>query len=92
MTSKDIERRVQSRAADRCEYCQMHPSLQGATFHVEHVVPRSKGGATTLDNLAWACLSCNLRKSNRTEIEDPQTNETVTFFNPRENQWADHFR
>ena len=37
-------RLVSTRAGDRCEYCRMHQSLQGATFHVEHIVPRSRGG------------------------------------------------
>jgi len=36
----------------------MHESLQGATFHVEHIVPRSAGGSDTMDNLALACPSC----------------------------------
>lgn len=33
----------------------MHQSLQGATFHIEHIVPHTKGGAETLANLALAC-------------------------------------
>ena len=44
---------VRSRAGNRCEYCQMHQSLQGATFHVEHISPRASGGLSTPDNLAW---------------------------------------
>jgi 5-methylcytosine-specific restriction endonuclease McrA len=68
MTSRrDLEQQVEARAAGRCEYCRMHQSLQGATFHVEHIVPRSRGGPAQLDNLAWACPSCNLRKANRAE-------------------------
>ena len=43
---------VRSRAGDRCEYCRMHQSLQGATFHVEHVRPASAGGPSSPDNLA----------------------------------------
>lgn len=42
--SVEIGRAVEGRAEGRCEYCRMHHSLQGATFHVEHVVPRCKGG------------------------------------------------
>ena len=30
---------VKTRARGRCEYCQMSQSLQGATFHFDHVVP-----------------------------------------------------
>ena len=33
----DLLELVRARAGDRCEYCRMHQSLQGATFHVEHV-------------------------------------------------------
>ncbi len=92
MISTSIERQVQSRAADRCEYCRMHQSLQGATFHVEHVVPKSHGGESKLDNLAWACPGCNLRKSDRVKIPDPQTGKVASLFNPRVDGWNDHFR
>lgn len=74
MTSRrDIARQAEDRAGGRCEYCRMHQSLQGATFHLEHVVPHSRGGDAQLDNLAWACPSCNLHKSNRVESVDPET-------------------
>ena len=63
MTSwSEIGREVEHRAAGRCEYCRMHQSLQGATFHVEHVIPRCLGGTSEFGNLAWACPSCNLHK------------------------------
>jgi hypothetical protein len=70
----------------------MHQSLQGATFHVEHVIPRSRGGATVLDNLAWACPGCNLGKSDRVEASDPQTGRAAPLFHPRTERWEDHFR
>lgn len=91
-----IERRlaalIERRAAARCEYCRMHQSLQGATFHIEHIVPRSRGGETVLENLAWACPTCNLHKSDRIDIPDPQTGQIVALFNPRTERWNDHFR
>lgn len=89
---REIERVVQSRAGERCEYCRMHQSLQGATFHLEHVIPRSRGGTSDLDNLAWACPGCNLHKADRVEGADPDTSRAVPLFNPRRDQWADHFR
>ncbi len=69
----------------------MHQSLQGATFHVEHVRPRSKGGASDLANLAWSCPGCNLYKSSRTTAVDPATGTPVSLFDPRTDVWADHF-
>jgi HNH endonuclease len=91
MTSRrDIQRHVETRAAGRCEYCRMHQSLQGATFHVEHVVPQSRGGHFQHDNLAWACPSCNLHKANRVEVVDPDTGDQVPLFNPRADPWDEH--
>ena len=69
----------------------MHQALQGATFHVEHILPQSAGGADALDNLALACPSCNLAKSNRIALTLPDTGRSIPFFNPRINRWADHF-
>jgi len=93
MTSwSETVRLVEERAGQRCEYCRMHQALQGATFHVEHVIPRSQGGYSEPDNLAWACPSCNLHKSDRTEVQDPDSNLLVPLFNPRRDQWSQHFR
>ena len=91
MSRRERERYVEARADGRCEYCRMHQSLQGATFHVEHVVPRSRGGYSQLDNLAWACPSCNLHKANRIESVDPVTGNQVLLFNPRSDNWEAHF-
>lgn len=80
-----------ARAGGRCEYCQMHQSLQGATFHIEHIVPRVLGGSTNPDNLALACPSCNLHKSDRTSASSSPNGEVIPLFNPRLNDWHDHF-
>ena len=87
-----LARAVRSRAHGRCQYCLMHESLQGATFHVEHVIPRSKGGESTLENLALACPGCNLQKADKTTAPDPLTDEHVDLFHPLQQQWSEHFR
>ena len=93
MTSWDeIQREVEQRAKERCEYCGMHQALQGATFHVEHVIPRCRSGESNLENLAWACPGCNLRKSDRVEAPDPQTGAVARLFDPRVDRWGDHFQ
>jgi 5-methylcytosine-specific restriction endonuclease McrA len=43
-----------------CQYCGCKDDL---TF--DHVLPRSKGGRTTWENVVTACAPCNLRKSDR---------------------------
>lgn len=53
----------------RCRYCGMSAE-DGAVLHADHVVPRSKGGPTTLDNLVAACMDCNIGKSNKMLPDD----------------------
>ena len=89
---QETVRQVEARGGRRCEYCRMHQELQGATFHVEHIIPTSEKGTDELHNLAWACPGCNLKKSNRVQLEDPVNGERVPVFNPRSHSWPDHFR
>ncbi len=41
--------------------------------------------------MALACHRCNERHYNFTTGLDPQTNQEVPLFNPRQQQWSDHF-
>jgi hypothetical protein len=82
---------VRERAGGRCQYCLMDQSLQGASFHIEHIIPLCKGGATELANLALACPSCNLHKADRTTAIDPQSGDPAPLFNPAQQRWSDHF-
>lgn len=82
---------VKARANDRCEYCQMSQFLQGATFHFDHIKPLTCGGSTTPENLALACPSCNLHKSDRSHAVDPETGLSYRLYQPRTQIWSDHF-
>lgn len=82
---------VSTRAGSRCEYCRMSQSLQGATFHLEHILPRTCGGGTTPENLALSCPSCNLHKSDRSHATDPETGLSAPLYHPRQQLWSDHF-
>jgi hypothetical protein len=86
-----LRRLVIQRSGDRCEYCGLSQAGQVATFHVDHIVPEISGGATTSGNLALACVSCSLRKGARQQLEDPETGEVVSIFNPRQQIWKEHF-
>lgn len=90
LTKAELQRLVEDRAHHRCEYCQMHQSLQGASFHIEHIMPVSLGGTDDPNNLAWACPGCNLKKSNRVVTIDPATGAEVRLFHPRHDRWEDH--
>ena len=43
------------------------------------------------DNLALACQRCNGYRYNFTTGIDPQTQEIIPLFNPRQQNWSDHF-
>ncbi len=45
----------------RCAYC---GELSGA-LHIDHKIPKSKGGTNSLDNLYPACSNCNCFKSDK---------------------------
>ena len=46
-----------------CQYCSERHPAHDLTF--DHVVPRSRGGRTTWDNVVTACRRCNTRKGSR---------------------------
>ncbi|HNS19328.1 MAG TPA: HNH endonuclease [Sedimentisphaerales bacterium] len=49
----------------RCRQCGASPATNlGVELHVDHVIPWSAGGETTIDNLQTLCKDCNLGKSN----------------------------
>ncbi len=87
---RGLRRRVAERARWRCEYCLSPAAFSTQPFEADHVIPRSKGGPTTVDNLALAC-GCNCYKGDRTHAHDPQTRRSVPLFNPRRQRWARHF-
>jgi HNH endonuclease len=85
--------REQVRQTDRaqCCYCQTQEANSGIPLSFDHILPRSKGGETTFDNLCLACRACNEFKSNSTEGINLLTGVKVDLFNPRSQKWADHF-
>jgi 5-methylcytosine-specific restriction endonuclease McrA len=84
--------RVRERAGNQCEYCQLHQNDSPlATLHVEHIIPKKHGGLDDFDNLALACIDCNLHKGPNLTGIDPETNEVTALFHPRRQRWQDHF-
>jgi hypothetical protein len=56
--------KVLSRDNFRCVFCGKSPATDiGTKLHIDHVVPFSKGGTNTLENLQTLCEDCNLGKS-----------------------------
>jgi len=59
---KAAKKWVMENRGPRCAYCRRKVTRANAT--IDHIVPFSRGGTNHLDNLAFACLQCNLLKGN----------------------------
>jgi 5-methylcytosine-specific restriction endonuclease McrA len=60
-------RNIFLRDENRCQYCGKRFSSH--QLSLDHVIPRSRGGQTTWENIVCACLNCNVRKGGRTPEE-----------------------
>ncbi len=73
---------IMKRDGNRCLYCGSNHNLT-----IDHVLPRSRGGRDTWENLATACNECNVRKGDLTPDEanmelsqEPFQPVHITFF------------
>ena len=65
--SKAIRQRVYDKYNGRCAYCGIgliegFTDCRNEVFHVDHIIPISKGGSNKLINLNPSCAFCNLLK------------------------------
>ncbi len=65
--------------------------LIGLPHEIDHIIPLSKQGTSTEDNLCLACSACNNHKYTKTHFTDPETDALILLYNPRLQAWADHF-
>ena len=63
----NVRRIVIERDGLRCVYCGV--DLLKTEIHLDHVIPESKGGPTSVSNLQVTCGKCNLEKGILTEGE-----------------------
>jgi len=60
-------RNIFFRDRNRCQYCgRVFPQRE---LNLDHVVPLSRGGTSSWENVVCACIACNGRKGNRTPVE-----------------------
>lgn len=90
--STGLRQEIASRANDCCEYCHSQTKFAMQSFSIEHIIPRSQGGDSTSENLAFSCQGCNNHKYTKTEGRDPVTGKITPLFHPRQDLWNDHFR
>jgi 5-methylcytosine-specific restriction endonuclease McrA len=77
---------IYARDENTCQYCGVR--LPRADLNLDHVMPRSRGGATSWENVVCSCVPCNLRKGGRSP-EEAGLRLLRTPFRPR---WTPMFR
>jgi len=90
--NENLRAQVELRAGGFCEYCRI--AIEDTYFgsEIDHIISLKHRGQTEFENLALACQPCNRSKgSDLGSI--PQTSKIlIRFFNPRIDDWTEHFR
>lgn len=90
--SESMRRRVMERASGRCEYFLLHSHYAVNQHEIDHIRAEKHGGTTEENNLCLSCFDCNRHKGSDLSSVDPVSGDVVLLFNPREDQWAEHFK
>jgi 5-methylcytosine-specific restriction endonuclease McrA len=69
------------RDGNRCQYCGHR--FSSSELSLDHVIPLSRGGSSTWENVVCACLACNVKKGNRT----PHESSMRLIAPPRKPRW-----
>jgi hypothetical protein len=88
---KKLRHQIVEDAGILCGYCLSDETLMGVSLAVDHIIPIAAGGSTERQNLWLACRSCNEFKGAQTQALDPESKQLAPLFNPRTQDWYEHF-
>jgi|SRR3954463_5375305 len=63
-TTDELHQQYQ-RQKGKCYYCHKKLGKERKSWVAEHVIPLSRGGSNSIDNIVIACIPCNLRKGSK---------------------------
>jgi hypothetical protein len=89
--SEKLKTKIRQTAKFRCGFCLFQEYYSHAKFHIDHIIPISKGGTNVEENLWLVCEICNRAKSDKINGFDAVTNSIAPIFNPRTQTWSKHF-
>jgi hypothetical protein len=90
--SEKLKNKIRRQAKNRCGYCLLPQSLNPALLEIEHLLATANDGTDNEENLWLACRLCNGYKGIQFEAVDPESGKKVLLFNPRTQDWNEHFR
>lgn len=89
--SESLRKKIIKSAQNRCGYCLSHQDYVMSKLEIEHLNPDFLGGTDEEENLWLACGLCNRYKGVQTDGFDEETQTNVRLFNPRTQNWSEHF-
>lgn len=89
--SESLRRSVVRRAGHLCEDRLVHEEDLYHGCEVDHIISLKHRGASTIENLAYACFHCNRHKGTDIASLSLRSGVLVRLFNPRTDRWGQHF-
>ncbi len=90
--SSKIQAKIRQDAKNHCGYCLLPQEILMGKLEIEHLLPLAEGGTDAEENLWLACRDCNSFKSSKVYVFDDETKQKIKLFNPRTQNWHEHFR
>jgi hypothetical protein len=84
--------KIRQLGKNRCGYCLCQQEYVWDILEIDHIFPLAKGGKDDDENLWLICSSCNASKYNKIEAFDKITQKIISLFNPRQQNWHEHFQ
>jgi hypothetical protein len=90
MISKTLRESIRALYDFRCGYCGVTETESGGQLEIDHFRPRSHGGNDTLDNLVYACPTCNRFKG--AYWPSPAASPDLMLIHPQQDNLSAHIR
>ena len=90
--NQEVRTLVAKRADYLCEYCLISEQDTILGCAIDHIISIKHGGKSDPDNLAYCCVYCNRFKGSDIGSIILEKKEFVRFYNPRWDNWGEHFK
>ena len=88
MVSQKLRETIRALYSFRCGYCGVTEIESGGRLEIDHFRPRSHGGEDILDNIVYACVTCNRFKGDYWPA--PEAGPDLMLLHPQQNSLSAH--
>lgn len=88
MVPRSLRESIRALYNFRCGYCGVTETEAGGQLEIDHFCPRSHGGKDTLDNLVYACPTCNRFKGDYWLA--PEASPDLMLLHPQQDDLSAH--